>query len=881
MKNITFFFLMLFLSLQVSAQITFNWEAQTISPGNNLKALNVVNDTTTILVGYGKTFVVSPDQGETWNKVPILNPQFNFYDISINSTGLGYACAADEKVIDNPTGGEEDVYADGVLLKTSDFGTSWSVIDVTKIGPVTRDDPENFPNAYGCYASHFYSVEVLENNAVYIGMEWYYHDSGTGARISYAGVFRTTDGETWTNVVNDKYPMAIESVGTTVYFGGSNHLKKLADETGTITDVYPNLSAADGDDPTMFLNDFTILSEDNIYITTATNGIFRTSDMGANIEKLATAPAGGNDFFVLNDTVMMLLGTGSKSVVSVDSGQTWTNCYPGTSCWEIGGIMNDSVVCLAKTSLYKIAVEDVLNLNFNWVEQEIKENENLQKMHIIDANKAIVVGFGQAFVSTANGGLSWENANLPELYVSGASYDFSAVSTKGKASFAVTRRIYQIPYPTNSPLTVYGHGLVYKSMDYWKTWELLDYRNIGEGIDQAMNPNAAGCYGLSPTEIECVNDTTAFMYVTWLDTIAGFEKKLTHSNVFKTEDGGDSWLPVLDDLGSRYINEIDFLDENTGFFVGNTILRKTNDGGETIEDMYPDLLTASPNDSALFLNEIVYIDENEWYLPTSVDGIFGTTEGSSGYRKIGTIAGCGGFYWLAENSYIALGSSTKSKITWDGGETWKDCYPGSTIWEIGGVLKGDLIALAKSDIYKIPLIDLEAPSSEAEILSFVLSEQTGSATIDAANHTIHIEVATGTDVTALSPTLTISEEAMVSPASGVAQDFTDAVVYTVTAEDGETKVEWTVTVTVLVNVSNHPADQISFYPNPAREKIYLRNFETVNRIEVFSITGESVLSMAADEIQEVIGINILKQGVYFIKFEDANGSVLTKKFLKQ
>jgi len=50
-------------------------------------------------------------------------------------------------------------------------------------------------------------------------------------------------------------------------------------------------------------------------------------------------------------------------------------------------------------------------------------------------------------------------------------------------------------------------------------------------------------------------------------------------------------------------------------------------------------------------------------------------------------------------------------------------------------------------------------------------------------------------VTDLTPTITLSSGATVIPASGVSRDFTSPVPYTVTAEDGVTYQEWTVTVT--------------------------------------------------------------------------------------
>ena len=64
------------------------------------------------------------------------------------------------------------------------------------------------------------------------------------------------------------------------------------------------------------------------------------------------------------------------------------------------------------------------------------------------------------------------------------------------------------------------------------------------------------------------------------------------------------------------------------------------------------------------------------------------------------------------------------------------------------------------------------------------------------NPTITVTMPSGTDVTSLTPTITISEGCSVSPASEVAQDFTNPVTYTVTAEDTTTKA-YTVTVTLL------------------------------------------------------------------------------------
>ncbi|NLI87265.1 MAG: DUF5018 domain-containing protein, partial [Bacteroidales bacterium] len=100
-------------------------------------------------------------------------------------------------------------------------------------------------------------------------------------------------------------------------------------------------------------------------------------------------------------------------------------------------------------------------------------------------------------------------------------------------------------------------------------------------------------------------------------------------------------------------------------------------------------------------------------------------------------------------------------------------------------------------------------SSAAEILTFTLPEQTGAATINSPNGTVSIEVLYGTNATALTPTITVSAGATINPASGVAQNFTSPVTYTVTAQDGTTTKVWTVTVTVASTPSNK-ADILSF-----------------------------------------------------------------------
>lgn len=94
-------------------------------------------------------------------------------------------------------------------------------------------------------------------------------------------------------------------------------------------------------------------------------------------------------------------------------------------------------------------------------------------------------------------------------------------------------------------------------------------------------------------------------------------------------------------------------------------------------------------------------------------------------------------------------------------------------------------------------------SEETDILTFELAQQTGAATF--GPNTIDIEVANGTDLTALEPTITLFNGATVNPASGTITDFSSgSVTYTVTAEDGTTTQDWAVTVTEAALANTAP-----------------------------------------------------------------------------
>ncbi|HNX67141.1 MAG TPA: DUF5018 domain-containing protein, partial [Bacteroidales bacterium] len=180
------------------------------------------------------------------------------------------------------------------------------------------------------------------------------------------------------------------------------------------------------------------------------------------------------------------------------------------------------------------------------------------------------------------------------------------------------------------------------------------------------------------------------------------------------------------------------------------------------------------------------------------------------------------------------------------------------------------------------LADITAYSSANAITGFAFNGLTPAVTgvIDDVNKTVTATVPAGTSRTALVPTITVSPNATVSPASGVATDFSSAVTYTVTAQDG-TPQAYTVTVSVASGIDTETEARVKVGPVPATTELKLMNVESVIQIEIYNVAGLKISSSKHDsETLITVPLNGFAPGIYFIRFTTAEGTFM-KKFIKQ
>ncbi|MFV0593308.1 MAG: hypothetical protein ACK5M7_18190 [Draconibacterium sp.] len=699
MKNYTLTFIIVCLSfLSVAQNPVFNWEMTKLSE-NNLKVMAIDGDTA-VIAGYDNSFFKSTNGGTSWDTLNLIGPESDFYDISVKNN-TGYLVSRASKLYD----AKHDVYANGVLLKTANGGQTWTAIDAPVFLP--ENDETLSPDNTLCYAIDFQSVEIVNDTIAFCALRWYvYNDTGYD---KHAGIFKTKDGgNTWQNISGDMsgdLTTCIVFSGETGFAAGSKHLFKLSASVDTVIDYFGNMNS----NGKGFIYDISLVDENEVYLVTTADSIYYSMDGGTSFGKFPGLK-GGLDISNINDSTIVVCGNTGKSYVSTDSGQSWQNLNLSTSIWEIAGIMDDSLHLLANSAIYKIGINDLLSGNYNYSIQALG-NGNLQKAYIASQNEMTVIGFNGSFYRTTDGGLSWSPVTLPHIPELDRFYeniDFDGLSMNGNTGYASFNRFKFVDYDAGGPDDIYWPGGIIYTSDSWNTWNFLDISKIGKAYpdDPGMNPNHAACTAVNTGLLNYSDDNVLLLYCKWLDYSSG---KTEHGRIFKTLDGGANWTVISEDLSNRIVNTI--VSKGDTLYIGGnkTLLKTTNaelkTGNSILEftNLYP-MLDEGEND-AMFVNA-VWADNDELFVVTMTDSCFMSTDGGATFSSLGSVKGSFDFYRFDSNSMIILGPEGKSVFT-NNTTDWIACYPGSTIFKIGGIYNNKLYGLAKGEIYSTGITALD------------------------------------------------------------------------------------------------------------------------------------------------------------------------------
>ncbi|TVR78749.1 MAG: T9SS C-terminal target domain-containing protein [Chitinophagaceae bacterium] len=175
------------------------------------------------------------------------------------------------------------------------------------------------------------------------------------------------------------------------------------------------------------------------------------------------------------------------------------------------------------------------------------------------------------------------------------------------------------------------------------------------------------------------------------------------------------------------------------------------------------------------------------------------------------------------------------------------------------------------------LADIDGYNTEypKRITSFLFLDLSpvAAGSINQQTDSISIVVPEGTDVTSLTPTIEFQGQS-VFPESGTVNDFSTPKEYTVTAPIDMTTRTYTVSVEVVVSVQELLEKTISFYPNPAKERVnisWYQNEQEDVELSLYDINGKrvfnSVRSFMPGPANTAIQLWNLNTGVYILKIQ--------------
>lgn len=91
-------------------------------------------------------------------------------------------------------------------------------------------------------------------------------------------------------------------------------------------------------------------------------------------------------------------------------------------------------------------------------------------------------------------------------------------------------------------------------------------------------------------------------------------------------------------------------------------------------------------------------------------------------------------------------------------------------------------------------------------------------------------------------------------------------------------------ITVVNNVTgieSNKAATFTYYPNPVKEKLFLKSDEIIKTVKILNINGKMIQSLSFDNETASVDFSKLKSGVYFLEINGFQGSKKNIKIIKQ
>ncbi len=227
-----------------------------------------------------------------------------------------------------------------------------------------------------------------------------------------------------------------------------------------------------------------------------------------------------------------------------------------------------------------------------------------------------------------------------------------------------------------------------------------------------------------------------------------------------------------------------------------------------------------------------------------------------------------------------------------------DAVHGAINWSVSDVLKGSInsngLFTARNNGTVWIKVSVDNFKDSVEIIlsnqvvlieSITLQSSTGADSITKANGSLKINaIITPDDATNKTLTWTVNNDSLatVNALGYVFAKANGKVTVTATANDGS-GISASIDITIInqpTPTAIHFADQsvVGFYPNPAKEVIYLTNFSKIKKLNIYNIDGRLVYANTNLTSNE-LNIARLKSGIYTVKFETINNEIIVQQLI--
>ncbi len=576
-KNLFLIFAFLFvITSNLYSQSGWFWQNPT-PQGNGIMAIKMFDANSGIFVN-ADNILRTENGGQGWEQIYTGFPWFNKSISMVN--GNTYYILADTSII----------------IKTTNKGASWKYIS-------------NKP--------------VIKNSFIY------FKDENTGFAVNKIGgnnyssiIHRTTNGGTdWQNVIsNDSILItSVKFINTqTGYASGSKYANNIYK-----TKIFKTINGGSTWDTVS--NSFRLQSS-IMYFTDENTGYLCGSEGSASPRTYKTTNGGQtwNTHTQLSTAIYQLqfldemtgfAVSGNRMYITSNGGTNWA--YSTLSIDGINYTMDKIFFSNINTGYVSGGSGIILkttNSGGNWVKIAGNNvlNDDFWSMSFSDNNTGFIIGYYNKLLRTTNGGSNWQILQFD------ANLAFSAISYVNSNTWYVTAE----------------NGKVLKTTNTGSTWD-TSYANV-----------------YNPTRVEFVNEQTGY----------GVCK---YSNFIKTTNGGINWLVTSPFSAQNWA--MDFIDANTGFAGSDGgRLYKTTDAGNS-------WTRTDPNPHDFYINDVQFINYNTGYIGTSYgyagNGVLKTTNGGINWIPSLTGTGISDINFLNERTGFAINASEVYKTT-NGGNNW-------------------------------------------------------------------------------------------------------------------------------------------------------------------------------------------------------------------